>query len=146
MSLCVLNFCGMFHEMEKHTVSFWGEGGQGVAWREVFIIHYSVSFIVVTLSFMHFLLCHFRTKHHLSRRFLRQPRHLYSAVGRLHLRLFHDIIFWKSVQWPWVPPFKKLNCLQGNWEPFGGLQTCMNSNVRVVWWISWEIILGNRIT
>jgi len=46
-----------------------------------------------------------RTKYHLPGGFMRQPGGLYAAVGRLHLRLFHDLLFWKPVQWSWVQLF-----------------------------------------
>lgn len=46
-----------------------------------------------------------RTKYHLPGGFMRQPGGLYAAVGRLHLRLFHDLLFWKPVQWSWVQRF-----------------------------------------
>lgn len=46
-----------------------------------------------------------RTKHHLPGRLVCQPGGLHAAVGRLHLWLFHDLVFWKPVQWSWVQPF-----------------------------------------
>ena len=43
-----------------------------------------------------------RSKHHMSGGLLCQHGHLYSAVGKLHLRLLYDLLHWDTVQWPWV--------------------------------------------
>lgn len=66
------------------------------------------------------LLCTTRTQYNLSGGFMRQPGSLHAAVGRFHLWLLHDIIFWKPVQWPWVYTFCPRDNFKWLWEILRG--------------------------